>query len=102
IDFNATKTWSEESTWQGLKILRTEKGGKDDTEGVVEFEAAYLRKGLRDIHHETGEFEKINGGWLYVKGSVKALTVVREGKKPGRNEPCPCGSGKKYKHCCGR
>jgi hypothetical protein len=27
--------------------------------------------------------------------------VVRSGPKPGRNEPCPCGSGKKYKHCCG-
>jgi preprotein translocase subunit SecA len=24
------------------------------------------------------------------------------GKKIGRNDPCPCGSGKKYKHCCGR
>ncbi|MEE9517090.1 MAG: SEC-C metal-binding domain-containing protein, partial [Candidatus Adiutricales bacterium] len=29
-------------------------------------------------------------------------TVRREGKKIGRNEPCPCGSGKKYKKCCGR
>ncbi|QAT51110.1 preprotein translocase subunit SecA [Caproiciproducens sp. NJN-50] len=27
---------------------------------------------------------------------------VRKGKKPGRNDPCPCGSGKKYKKCCGR
>jgi len=27
---------------------------------------------------------------------------VRVGKKIGRNEPCPCGSGKKYKNCCGR
>ena len=27
---------------------------------------------------------------------------VRQGKKIGRNDPCPCGSGKKYKHCCGR
>ncbi|MGM9539318.1 SEC-C metal-binding domain-containing protein, partial [Anaerovibrio sp.] len=26
--------------------------------------------------------------------------VVREGRKIGRNEPCPCGSGKKYKNCC--
>jgi preprotein translocase subunit SecA len=25
-----------------------------------------------------------------------------EGKKIGRNDPCPCGSGKKYKHCCGK
>jgi len=29
-------------------------------------------------------------------------TVKREGKKTGRNDPCPCGSGKKYKKCCGR
>ena len=28
--------------------------------------------------------------------------TVPAGKKVGRNEPCPCGSGKKYKHCCGR
>lgn len=28
--------------------------------------------------------------------------TVRKGKKIGRNEPCPCGSGKKYKNCCGR
>ena len=27
---------------------------------------------------------------------------VKVGKKVGRNDPCPCGSGKKYKHCCGR
>jgi len=29
-------------------------------------------------------------------------TPVKKGKKVGRNDPCPCGSGKKYKHCCGR
>ncbi len=34
-------------------------------------------------------------------GSVKA-TPVKAMKKPGRNDPCPCGSGKKYKKCCGR
>ena len=28
--------------------------------------------------------------------------VVRESRKVGRNDPCPCGSGKKYKNCCGR
>jgi preprotein translocase subunit SecA len=33
---------------------------------------------------------------------AKTATVKREGKKVGRNDPCPCGSGKKYKHCCGR
>jgi preprotein translocase subunit SecA len=31
----------------------------------------------------------------------KGPTIRRTGKKVGRNEPCPCGSGKKYKQCCG-
>ncbi|MFP4146171.1 MAG: preprotein translocase subunit SecA [Halorhodospira sp.] len=34
--------------------------------------------------------------------ATRAETVTREGPKVGRNEPCPCGSGKKYKHCCGK
>lgn len=33
---------------------------------------------------------------------VKTQTIVRQDKKVGRNDPCPCGSGKKYKDCCGR
>lgn len=36
------------------------------------------------------------------KEAKKMHTYVREGKKIGRNDPCPCGSGKKYKKCCGR
>ena len=32
---------------------------------------------------------------------AKVRTVRRETRKVGRNEPCPCGSGKKYKKCCG-
>ncbi|MFN9975212.1 MAG: SEC-C metal-binding domain-containing protein [Phycisphaerae bacterium] len=31
---------------------------------------------------------------------MKQVTVVREGPKIGRNDPCSCGSGKKYKKCC--
>jgi preprotein translocase subunit SecA len=32
---------------------------------------------------------------------ARGKTVKRDGKKVGRNDPCPCGSGKKYKKCCG-
>ena len=37
-----------------------------------------------------------------IKNAVeeKQKPVRREGKKVGRNDPCPCGSGKKYKKCC--
>ncbi len=36
------------------------------------------------------------------RSQEKVKTIVRTGKKIGRNEPCPCGSGKKYKVCCGK
>lgn len=36
-----------------------------------------------------------------VKEFKRSRTVVKE-KEPGRNDPCPCGSGKKYKKCCGK
>ena len=38
---------------------------------------------------------------LYLE-QKKSGTIRREGKKVGRNDPCPCGSGKKYKQCCGK
>ena len=102
IDFKQTKDWSEKSTWLGLTILSTEKGGPLDNEGTVEFEAMYERDGLRDNHHEKAKFMKKDGRWLYDEGNVVQKTVVRNGPKLGRNEPCPCGSGRKYKHCCGK
>ena len=35
-------------------------------------------------------------------GTDTANKTIRKGKKVGRNDPCPCGSGKKYKKCCGK
>jgi SEC-C motif-containing protein len=101
-DPEETRRWSEESKWLGLTILRTEKGTENDTEGVVEFSAEYVRKGLKDVHREKALFKKVNGRWLYDEGSLIPTTIVRAEKKVGRNEKCPCGSGKKYKQCCGR
>ncbi len=101
IDVEATRRWSEKSEWLGLKIVRTEKGGSADAEGLVEFVATYIQDGLRDEHHEISRFVKRDGAWLYDEGEIIPETVVRTGPKVGRNDPCPCGSGKKYKKCCG-
>jgi SEC-C motif-containing protein len=101
IDPNSTRDWSEKSQWLGLKIVSVTKGGPEDTEGTVEFEARYERNGLKDTHREKAQFKKTNGQWFYDDGEVSPVTIVRSGPKIGRNEPCPCGSGKKYKHCCG-
>jgi len=106
IDYKSTRDWSEQSVWLGLSILDVTKGGISDTEGTVEFEAAYERNGMKDIHHEKAKFIKKATGentsteWLYEEGSVSPRTVVRTSPKTGRNDPCPCGSGKKFKHCC--
>ena len=96
------KQWAEGSEWLGLAILRTEKGGPDDTEGVVEFCARFRSAGKEYEHVETGLFGREEGKWVY-SGSVqpKGQTVRRETPKVGRNDPCPCGSGKKFKKCCG-
>lgn len=102
IDIEETRRWSEESEWLGLKIHGIKQGGISDTEGIVEFSAYYVLKGLKDEHRESAGFKKIDGEWLYAEGQIITTTIVRSGPKVGRNEPCPCGSGKKYKQCCGK
>jgi len=102
IDYKSTSDWSKESKWLGLKIISREKGGINDTKGTVEFEAVYERDGYKEIHHETGKFKKEKDQWVYVEGTITPHTVVRTSPKTGRNDPCPCGSGKKYKQCCMR
>lgn len=102
INLEATRKWSEESEWKGLRILRAEKGGPSDSEGLVEFVASYVQGGLAEDHHEIASFKKSGGEWLFESGEVVTGTVRRSAPKVGRNDPCPCGSGKKFKQCCGK
>jgi len=102
-DENATRKWAQQSDWIGLEILHTENGGSDDQSGFVEFKAHYRQAGSRKVHHEKAEFKKHQGSWFFVDGAgVQPETVVRKNPKTGRNDPCPCNSGKKFKKCCGR
>ena len=105
MDFDeaAAKAWSRAAQWHGLEIIATEKGGASDTDGVVEFRALYTANGEFCNHHEVAQFVKEDGGWKFRDGElVGEKPVVREEPKVGRNDPCPCGSGKKYKKCCGK
>jgi preprotein translocase subunit SecA len=58
---------------------------------VDEIEEAFQRKKKREL-----EQARMAGA-----GDMQVQQVVRSGAKVGRNDPCPCGSGKKYKKCCG-
>jgi SEC-C motif-containing protein len=100
-DHAGTKEWAETAEWQGLEIIDTKNGGVDDSVGEVEFIARFAEKGNDREHHEAGQFKKKEGLWYFTDGkmvSPKPVTVV----KIGRNDPCTCGSGIKYKKCCGK
>ena len=102
LDRNGISTWAEQSQWEGLEIVAVEGGAADDTEGQVEFIAHYTQKHNRLRHHERASFSKQDGRWYFADGQpVKPAQYVRPAPKVGRNEPCPCGSGKKHKKCCG-
>jgi SEC-C motif-containing protein len=102
VDRNSTEAWSKGSTWLGLEILKTEAGGPEDVGGAVEFVARYKLKGVTVNHRERATFRKDGSRWVFVDGKdITAPPVRRQGPAVGRNDPCPCGSGKKYKKCCG-
>lgn len=102
VDRKATEQWSKASEWQGLEIVKIEGGGPEDQTGKVEFIARYTRDGVTHAHHELSDFKRIDGRWYFVDGKlVREQPQRRTTPKVGRNDPCPCGSGKKYKKCCG-
>jgi SEC-C motif-containing protein len=93
---------SDESLgWQKLEIIDTKKGGMDDNKGIVEFKAFYMNNGEDYMLHEVSRFIKKNDHWLYVDGVVKKVGKIIQQLNQGKNAPCPCGSGKKFKRCCG-
>ncbi len=101
-DPEETAAWARESRWQGLEIVAVEAGGAEDAEGVVEFIARFRHQGQNHAHHERATFRRgEDGRWLYVDGATPKPQQRVVGPKTGRNDPCPCGSGKKFKKCCG-
>ncbi len=100
MDVDAATAWSSQSQWLGLDVLDSTADGD---RGTVEFVARYAVDGREMSHHELSRFVKIDGHWFYQDGDVvRPKPIVKDPSKVGRNEPCPCGSGKKYKKCCGR
>lgn len=100
-DHAGTKEWAETAEWHELELIRTKNGGKDDSIGEVEFIARFSQNGTRQEHHEEGQFKKKDGRWYFTDGYMarqKPMKIV----KIGRNDPCTCGSGNKYKKCCGK
>ncbi len=81
--------------WFQLIIKGTEAGKMTDATGKVEFQAWFEQGGKLNCIWEKSHFEREEGRWKYHSGQQKGMPRI------GRNDPCPCGSGKKYKKCHG-
>ncbi|WP_019272247.1 YchJ family protein [Neisseria lactamica] len=83
--------WSIETEWLGLNVLSHKILGKDHAQ--VGFEAYFRDRGNRAVHHELSAFVKIAEQWYFIDPTVPL---------PAMKQPCICGSGKKFKACCGK
>jgi SEC-C motif-containing protein len=86
--------------WVGLEIVSTDRGGPEDAEGWVAFCASYLDGDRLERMCERSRFVRFEGRWVYIDGVLGQEGAT--GRRIGRNEPCPCGSGAKFKRCCGK
>jgi SEC-C motif-containing protein len=101
MDERGIRSWAEKTNWTKLEIINCTKGSVHDDTGTVEFKAHYNERGIDRKHHEIGKFKKYNNKWYYDDSDFPTpQQVVRSEPKVGRNDPCPCGSGRKYKKCC--
>lgn len=88
----ATLQLDESPDWTGLQIMSSSEQGD---RGQVHFRAIHRVPGGFAFLEEKSDFVREGGRWYYLSGRP------REGRlDPGRNERCPCGSGRKFKACC--
>jgi len=101
FDAEGSRKWSKSAEWPGIEIIETTGGGEQDDSGFIEFVAHYTVNEAAFNHHERAVFEKHDGVWVFMDGTIIGPDPVRrETPKVGRNDACPCGSGRKYKKCC--
>lgn len=99
LDMNAIESWAKETDWAGLEIVQhTPK--LDKRHAQVEFKAYFNTVDGIQAHHELSAFvnvkDKANNDvrWYFLDPTV-VMTVTQK-------QPCICGSGEKFKRCCGK
>ncbi len=101
------------SDWLKLEVLSAEPSSHSE-EGFVTFKAYFADDGQEYCMQERSRFVRENGQWFYIDGTFPESEQALEPEpkqalldtpvssiKVGRNDPCICGSGKKFKKCCG-
>lgn len=91
LDQQMMKQWSETTHWAGLEVL-AHLPNFSKNHSVVEFNALFKTEEGIQAHHELSLFVNIEKRWYFVDPTVPL---------PTKKQPCICGSGKKFKQCCG-
>ncbi len=81
--------------WKRLEVLSRQEDAQGDR-AQVRFRAIGLDGGQWLVLEETSEFVRQPPHWRYLQGDSHYQRL-----SPGRNDPCPCGGGRKLKKCCG-
>ena len=89
LDRDSMRAWSLGSTWLGLEVEGSEL---INTHAFVTFTARWHDGDGEHRHRERSAFVQQAGRWYFIDPTVPL--------KAGRNDPCPCGSGQKFKKCC--
>ncbi|WP_026146632.1 YchJ family protein [Zestomonas thermotolerans] len=92
LDRAALLAWSSQSTWLGLEVESSEVLGGKPEHAFVTFTARWHDGQGEQVHRERSGFVQCDGQWYFLDPTVPL--------KSGRNDPCPCGSGLKFKKCC--
>lgn len=95
------KTSLSKTEWLGLNILEVQSGQVEDATGYVTFKVQFRESGRHFAQTERSEFRRIGEEWRYWKGEFDIAEKPASTGHIGRNDPCSCGSGKKFKKCCG-
>jgi len=86
--------------WTKLVVHAHELTDNPD-KAFVDFSAYGTEDKVEKVLHEKAEFHRTHGSWLYTREARLGPAPYKSAApKVGRNDPCPCGSGKKYKQCC--
>jgi len=89
-----------ETKWVKLEVHQHDANVRPGV-SHIDFSAHFTEGGQAGIMHEKSEFEVIDGTWIFTRTLRQGPAPIVAAAKVGRNDPCPCGSGKKYKKCCG-
>lgn len=88
--------------WTELQIFPLINELPLQNHGEVEFKAYYRLANHEGIHHEKSRFCREDDRWYYVDGQIFEPSNNVHNAQTSRNAACPCGSGNKFKRCCGK